>query len=217
MKYKKFFLFFFLILERKNPIFKEINLMENVQLEAAKLNDIEGVLALQELYLVSNLSEEEKKSGFVTTPFTIEQLTQVIKNEGLFIAKDENKIIAYIFADSWDFFSQWPIFEHMVNLFPKLTFLDFEINSTRSFQYGPICIDKKYRGKGLINLLFEFMRIHVVQKYPLSLTFINKTNIPSLKAHTEKLKWTVIGDFEFNNNQYFILAYDMKTPTLTTS
>lgn len=189
-------------------------IMKNIQLEVAKLSDIEGVLDLQKLYLVSNLTEEEKKSGFVTTPFSVEQLTYVINNEGLFIAKDNGKIIAYIFAESWDFFSQYPLFEYMISLFPKLKFLDFEITSTSSFQYGPICIDKKYRGKGLINLLFEFMRIHVVKKYPLSLTFINKTNIPSYKAHTEKLKWTVIADFEFNNNNYYILAYNMNMPVL---
>ena len=188
--------------------------MKNIQLEVAKLIDIEGVLDLQKLHLVSNLTEEEKKFGFVTTPFSVEQLVYVIHNEGLFIAKDNNKIIAYVFAESWDFFSQYPIFEYMISLFPKLSFFDFEINSTSSFQYGPICIDKKYRGKGLINTLFEFMRIHVVKKYPLSLTFINKTNIPSFKAHTEKLKWTVIGDFEFNNNSYFILAYEMNKPAL---
>lgn len=182
---------------------------QDLKLQVAKLEDIQGILILQELYLVSNLSEEEKKSGFVTTPFSVEQLTQVINNEGLFIAKDNSKIIAYIFAESWDFFRQWPIFEHMISVFPKLSFLDFEINSITSFQYGPICIDKKYRGEGLINSLFEFMRINVVKKYPLSLTFINKTNIPSYKAHTKKLKWTVIADFEFNNNDYFILAYDM--------
>ena len=186
--------------------------MENIQLEVAKIPDIEGVLELQKLYLVSNLTEEEKKSGFVTTPFSVEQLTYVIKNEGLFISKDNTKIIAYIFAESWDFFSQYPIFEYMISLFPKLEFLDFEINSTTSFQYGPICIDKKYRGKGLIKTLFEFMRIHIVKRYPLSLTFINKTNVPSYKAHTKKLKWTVIGDFKFNNNEYYILAYDMRMP-----
>ncbi|WP_291105011.1 MULTISPECIES: hypothetical protein [unclassified Flavobacterium] len=130
---------------------------ENTRLEVAKLSDIEGVLDLQKRYLVSNLTEEEKKSGFVTTPFSVEQLTYVINNEGLFVAKDNNKIIAYIFAESWDFFSQYPIFERMISLFPELSFFDFEITSTSSFQYGPVCIDKKYRGKGLINLLFEFM------------------------------------------------------------
>ena len=186
--------------------------MENIQLEIAKLSDIDGVLALQELNLVTNLTVEEKKSGFVTTPFSIKQLTYVINNEGLFIAKDNNKIIAYLFAESWDYFSQYPIFEYMISLFPKLEFQDFEVNSTSSFQYGPICIAQEYRGKGLIKSLFEFMRIHIVKKYPLSLTFINKINIPSLKAHIEKLKWTVIADFKFNNNEYYILAYDMNMP-----
>lgn len=183
--------------------------MRNIQIEVAKLIDIDGVLELQKQYLVSNLTEEEKKSGFVTTPFSVEQLTYVINNEGLFVAKDNNKIIAYIFAESWDFFSQYPIFEYMISLFPKLNFLDFEINTITSFQYGPICIDKKYRGQGLINLLFEFMRVHIVKRYSLSLTFINKINLPSYKAHTEKLKWTVIGEFQFNDNDYYILGYDM--------
>lgn len=182
---------------------------ESIQFEIARMSDIEDVLALQELYLVANLSEEEKTSGFVTTPFTIQQLTIVILKEELFIAKDKNKIIAYIFAGSWDFFQQWPIFMYMSSLFSELTFLDFEITTTNSFQYGSICIHKEYRGKGLITPLFEFMRTHMVQKYPLSLTFINKINIPSTKAHLEKLKWTILGDFQFNNNDYFILAYEM--------
>lgn len=186
--------------------------MKNIQLEIAKLNDIDGVLALQKLYLVSNLTEKQKKSGFVTTPFTAELLIYVINNEGLFIAKDKGIIIAYVFAESWNFFSQYPIFEFMISLFPMLKFLDFEINAITSFQYGPICIDKRYRGKGLINLLFEFMRIHTVKRYPLGVTFINKTNVPSLKAHTEKLNWTVIDDFQFNDNDYYILAYDMTIP-----
>lgn len=187
-------------------------MIENIQLEVAKLSDIDGILALQELYLVSNLSEEEKVAGFVTTPFSIPQLTEVIGQQGLFLAKDNNKIIAYIVAAGWDFFNQWPIFKHMTTLFPNLTFLNFDITTTNSFQYGPICIDKAYRGKGLITPLFEFMRIHLVKRYPLALTFINKTNIPSTKAHTEKLKWTIIADFHFNNNNYFILAYDMNQP-----
>jgi NAD-dependent dihydropyrimidine dehydrogenase PreA subunit len=33
---------------------------ESIQFETAKISDIDGVLALQELYLVANLSEEEK-------------------------------------------------------------------------------------------------------------------------------------------------------------
>jgi hypothetical protein len=180
-----------------------------ITFQVAEFTDIEGVLALQEKYLVSNLNEEEKKSGFVTTPFTVAQLESVIAKNELFLAKDTGVVVAYIFSGSWSFFEQWPIFVYMTSLFNDLRFQNFEITTKNSFQYGPVCIDKAYRGKGLINELFELMRIHLSKKYPLSLTFINKNNITSQRAHTEKLKWTIIGDFEFNNNQYFILAYDM--------
>jgi hypothetical protein len=182
----------------------------NITFKIANISDIDGVLALQELYLISNLSEDEKAAGFVTTPFTIAQLTEVVRAQNLFIAKDENRIIAYIFAGSWKFFSQWPIFNFMTALFPTLTFLNFDITTINSFQYGPICIHKEYRGQGLIKPLFESMRKHLLVKYPLSVTFINKINIPSLRAHTTTLTWSIIGEFQFNNNEYFILAYDMK-------
>lgn len=185
-------------------------MMENLNLKIAALEDIESVLLLQELYLVSNLTEDEKKSGFVTTRFTVNQLTEVISNQGLFIAKDNNKVIAYVFAENWTFFNQWPIFTHMCTLFPTLSFDDFKnITTTNSFQYGPICIHLDYRNKGLIRPLFELMRTNMVLKFPLGLTFINKKNIPSLKAHTRKLNWTIIGNFQFNDNEYHILAYDM--------
>ena len=190
---------------------------DNINFEIATLKDIDGVLALQELYLVSNLTEEDKKGGFVTTPFTIAQLTEVIEAQNLFVTKDNGKIIAYIFTGSWTFFAQWPIFEHMITLLTDLNFLDFSFTTTNSFQYGPICIHKNYRGKGLILPFFEFMRMHMMNKYPLSLTFINKTNIPSRKAHTEKLKWNIIADFNFNNNEYYILAYDMNQKVFSRS
>jgi hypothetical protein len=184
-------------------------MLDNIQLDIATTNDILSILQLQDLYLVANLSDEEKKHGFVTTPFSVAQLTFVINNQGLFIAKENNNVVAYIVAESWAFFSQYPIFEYMITLLPTIRFLDYDFTTENSFQYGPICIHKDYRGKGLINLLFEFMRIHVSKKYPLSLTFINKINVPSMMAHTKKLKWNLVGDFQFNNNEYFILAYDM--------
>lgn len=187
-------------------------MLENVVLEIAKTSDIIGILELQELYLVSNLSDEEKVAGFVTTPFNEELLEYVISQKGIFIAKLYNKIIAYAFAASWDFFARYPIFEYMITLFPRFEFRNLELNTTNSFQYGPVCIHKDYRGQGLIKILFEFMRINTLEKYPLSVTFINKINIPSTKAHVEKLKWTIIDEFSFNNNEYIVLAYDMKIP-----
>jgi hypothetical protein len=181
----------------------------NIDYSIATVADIPGFLALQEKFLVTNLTDEQKKNGFVTTPFKTEQLTDIINQTGLFVAKDAGVIIAYAFGGSWEYFSQWPIFNVMIEKFPTLVFKHFVITDTNSFQYGPICIDEKYRGSGLLNEVFELMRANLVKRYPLSLTFINKINPRSLKAHVDKLHWTIIGEFTFNNNNYFILALDI--------
>jgi hypothetical protein len=177
--------------------------------------DIPGVLALQEKYLYRNLSEIERESGFVTTPFTVEQIEEILKQNGLFVAENEaGKIISYAFAGSWNYFEQWEIFNVMVSRFPQLSFNGKEITTENSFQYGPVSIDKEYRGRGVLNLIFEEMRLEFLKKYPLSITFINKVNAISLHAHTKKLGWEIIDEFEFNNNTYIGLAFDMKKSVL---
>ena len=178
-------------------------------------HDIKGILSLQEKYLFRNLNEEERKKGFVTTPFTINQIEEIILQNGIFIVENEKaEIIAYAFAGSWKYFSQWEIFNFMVSRFPDLSFNGKKITTENSFQYGPICIHEDYRGTGLLNQIFEEMRIEFLKKYPISITFINKVNVISEMAHTKKLDWKIIDEFEFNNNRYIGLAFDMKNSVL---
>ena len=177
--------------------------------------DIPGILALQEKNLFRNLSEEELKKGFVTTPFTIDQLQELIELNGVFIAKNKDeKVIAYAFAGSWKYFEQWEIFNYMVSRFPLINFRGKEITTENSFQYGPICINENYRGRGIINQIFEEMRLELVKRYPISVTFINQVNVISKEAHTRKLGWEIIDEFEFNNNHYISLGLDMTKSVL---
>lgn len=179
------------------------------------LSDIEGVLALQSKYLFSNMSEEARKYGFVTTPFTVPQLEEIILYDGLFVAvSDQNRIVAYAFAGTWNYFSQWPIFAYMVERLENISFNNQVINTQNSFQYGPICIDISFRGKGLLNQIFEEMRLVWSEKYPISITFINQINEISKVAHTTKLGWTIIDRFTFGEKHYYGLALDMKISVL---
>lgn len=186
-----------------------------IQTRIGHKKDIPGLLALQEKYLYRNLDVEQRKKGFVTTPFTVAQIEEIILQNGVFVAENENNtIIAYAFAGSWTYFEQWEIFNVMVARFPELAFKGNQITTANSFQYGPVCIDEQYRSKGLLNQLFEEMRIEFVKKYPISITFINKINVISEKAHTKKLGWEIIDTFEFNGNTYIGLAFDMKNSVL---
>lgn len=177
--------------------------------------DISGILALQAANLYANLTPTQREQGFVTTPFTVAQIEEIIKQNGIFVAENaEQTIIAYAFAGDWDYFSQWEIFNLMVSRFPQLTFQGREIITQNSFQYGPVCIDVNYRGQGVLQQLFEEMRLEFVQRFPISITFINQVNVISERAHTQKLGWEIIDRFSFNDNEYIGLAFDMQRSVL---
>ncbi len=73
----------------------------------ATVADIPQIESLQKRYHVSFISEEEKKNGFVTTLFTPEQLTELIEQEdGISLACDGDKVVAYAMAGSWQFWSK---------------------------------------------------------------------------------------------------------------
>jgi putative acetyltransferase len=178
------------------------------RIRAAKLTDIPDVIALQSLYLFANLSEQERAQGFVTTPFTTEQIERVIQEEaGLYIAVQGEKVVGYAFGARWGFWSEWPIFNYMVDRFSQFTFDNHVFTTHNSYQYGPICVDISMRGKGVAEALFGAIKTAMSKRYTLGLTFINQVNAISIAFHTRKLGLVIVDEFEFNDKQYFGLAW----------
>ncbi|PIE98303.1 MAG: GNAT family acetyltransferase [Treponema sp.] len=179
----------------------------------ATVDDIEAVSELQKKYHVSTVSDEDRPDGFVTTLFTPEQFKSIIEEEnGLAIACDKGRVVAYAMSASWKYWSAWPMFAFMIKDLPSVTYLGKQLSEDNSFQYGPVCVDKAYRGKGVVQNIFEFSRREFKKRFPIMITFINKTNPRSFKAHTEKAGFEVIKSFEYNNNNYYELGYDMEKP-----
>ncbi len=179
----------------------------------AQLSDIDAVLALHSRYQVDSIAEEDKKDGFVTTAFSASQLQALIEQEqGLFIAKDGEQVVGYVMAASWQFWSPWPLFAHMIEQLSQLSYLGQTLSVENSYQYGPICIDKAYRGSQVLPELFDFSRAQMAKRFPILVTFVNKINPRSFAAHHRKLGLEVIQEFEFNNNHYYELVYDTSQP-----
>lgn len=188
--------------------------MQPLDLRLAYAEDIPGVMNLQQRYVVTNLTPEAQKEGFVTTPFTERQLENLMEDGGLYVARTPDEVIAYLCAGSWSYFSQWPIFPFILHRLPHLSFQRHKLSSAATFQYGPVCIDLGWRGQGILAQLFELMRLDFKKKYPTAITFINKINKRSINAHIGKLYWKIIDDFEFNQRHYFMLAFDMQNSVL---
>ena len=180
-----------------------------MQLKIAELKDIDNILKLHAKYQLATIAQEDKKDGFVTTGFSKEELTAIIEEEqGIFIAVEADTVLGYVMSASWQFWSKWPMFVHMIKDLPKLNYLGQTLTVDNSYQYGPVCIDKSVRGSGLLEKLFDFALESMSKRYPILVTFVNVINERSYEAHKRKLGLDVIQEFEFNNNRYYEMVFD---------
>ncbi len=179
----------------------------HVELQVATLEHVDEILTLHYRYQVDSIHEDDKKDGFITTAFTQEHLRKLIEDEqGLFVAMEDNRIVAYAMAASWQFWSQWPMFAFMIKDLPNVDFQAYTLSVDNSYQYGPVCVDKSVRGQGVFEKVFHFALHKMSARYPVLVTFINKMNPRSFEAHTRKVNLHIVKEFEFNNNQYYELA-----------
>ena len=172
-----------------------------------RTSDIEGILALQERNLFANLSEADRRDGFVTTIFTPELIQEFVDVDGVFVAEHADQIAGYAFGGPWSIYDRWPIFHAMTANFPALRFEGQPLNRENSFQYGPICLDRSVRGSGLLPQLFATVCAAFAPQQLIGTTFINRRNERSMRAHTLKLGLTVIDHFDFNGQSYATLAF----------
>ncbi|PKM72960.1 MAG: GNAT family acetyltransferase [Firmicutes bacterium HGW-Firmicutes-16] len=175
----------------------------------ATIEDIPALDELQKKYHITTIDEADKADGFVTTLFTDEQFKELIEKEnGITVACDGARIIAYVMAASWEYWSRWPLFQHMINDLHNTEYMGQILTTENSYQYGPVCIHKDYRGSEVLIEVFDFSRVQMKERYPILITFINHINTRSYYAHTKKLGLDEIKSFEFNQNTYYELGYD---------
>ena len=173
----------------------------------AGLKDLEAILQLQEKYHVSNLTEAEKQQkGFVTMKITPEQFTELIEKQGVFIAFSDERLAAYALTSAWDFYRQWPIIQKMEAFLPALRHNSTLLTTENSFQYGPVCIDEAFRGQDILTRLFQAIQEAYKEQFSYAITFINQINERSLRAHARRTPLSIVGEFAFNGNLYYVLA-----------
>ena len=184
-----------------------------MEIMQASLNDLDGVMALHKKYHIDSIELTDKPDGFVTTNFTTKQLKDLVSKEnGITIAKQNDIIVCYAMAASWQFWSEWPFFSHMIQELPQNSLGTQILSTENSYQYGPVCVDLSVRGTGVFEKVFCTSLDNMAKRFPIMVTFINQLNNRSYAAHTRKVSMSTIGTFQYNNNDYYMLACPTKKP-----
>lgn len=168
---------------------------------------------MQNENLLDYLAPDERGDGFVSTPFTLELLQELQNPDTFFVARAADGALAgYVFVGSWAFCARWPAFQVALERFP-LRWNDQPLKAEDTFQYGPVCVARAFRGQGVLPLLFERVKSEMRSRFEVGTTWINMANGRSLRAHVEKLGLVPLDEFAFDGKEFVLLGFETKPNT----
>ena len=148
------------------------------------VEELKGILALQKQNLASSLTDEEIKSqGFVTVIHSLETLRQLNDIEPHIVANDDDRVSAYLLAMTEDSQLLIPVLQPMFELFRTIPFAGKTVSAFHYLVVGQVCVDKAYRGKGLLDQCYTFYKETFQNQYDFAITEIAAHNLRSLAAH----------------------------------
>ena len=147
-------------------------------------DELLSILDLQKANLSHALTKDEIISqGFVTVNHSYDQLKNLNDIENHIIAKDNSKVIAYLLAMTQQSKFDLPVLVPMFERFEKISFLNKLISDYNYIVVGQVCVDKSYRGKGILDNCYTAYKNQFGIKYDFAITVIASKNLRSLNAH----------------------------------
>jgi hypothetical protein len=108
-----------------------------------------------------------------------------------------------------DFDTGSPVIAKMLESYDRFNFKGRRLTDFNSYVYGPVCIAREYRGRGLLRGLYEAQKRHLAAQFELGVAFVSRDNPHSLNAHVAGLKMTEAGEFELNQKVYAVLVFPL--------
>ena len=180
------------------------------QYRRAVAGDYQEILQLQSANYIANLTEEERQRGFLSAKFSLEQTAQIAEDLGITIAVLDDRVAGFLCAFRNEFPSGSPVIAEMLRSFPLFRFEDRPLSSFVGYIYGPVCIAREYRGRGLLRGLYEAQKTDLAGRFEIGVAFVSRTNPHSLRAHVNGLGMMEVGDFQVTANRYVALAFRVR-------
>jgi predicted GNAT superfamily acetyltransferase len=181
--------------------------MTGVIYRKALPGDYTAILSLQSANYIANLSAHEREHGFLSAEFTPEQTAQIAEDLGTIVAVVDDQIVGFICAFRNEFETGSPVITKMLESYDQLVFETRPLSAFKSYVYGPVCIAREYRGRGLLRGLYEAQKEDLAGQFEIGVAFVSRTNPHSLAAHVKSLSMTEVGDFQCQGNIYVTLAF----------
>lgn len=181
--------------------------MRDASYRRALPGDYAAILDLQSANYIANLSAHEREQGFLSARFTLEQTAQIAEDLGTIVAVIDDQIVGFVCAFRNEFETGSPVIAKMLESYDRFIFEARPLSTFNSYIYGPVCMARDFRGRGLLRGLYEAQKKDLAGQFEIGVAFVSRSNPHSLAAHVKGLGMTEVGDFECQGNIYVTLAF----------
>jgi hypothetical protein len=178
-----------------------------MEIRRAAPEDYPGILELQSANYLENLAAEEREGGFLSAEFTLSQIATMAEDLGIVVASDGNRIVGYLCAHRADVAPLPPVVEAMLRCCRTATYRGQALADARLFVYGPVCLSRSHRGRGVLRDHFDALVAHVAGRFEYAVTLVADNNPHSLRAHMAGLGMDNIAQFDHGGQSYHLLAF----------
>lgn len=178
-----------------------------VHYRRARPADYREILRLNEVNFRGNLSPEESANGFLSAIFSAKQIAAMAEDLGILIALVDDKVAGFLCAFRNEFKHGSPVVGEMIESYERMRFEGKPLSTYHSYVYGPVCIDRPFRRRGILRGLFDAHIRDLAGQFEIGVALVSRDNPRSLDAHVFGLGMTEVGEFELNGNFYATLVF----------
>jgi hypothetical protein len=181
-----------------------------MEIRRACPGDYAEVIDLQATNFLFNLAAEDREGGFLSAQFTLPQFVAMADDLGVLVAKDADHVVGYVCAHRIDLPRLPPLVDAMVRCCRAASYQGALLAHARLFVYGPVCIARAHRGRGVLRELYRAVLAEMAGRFEVGVTLVSDDNPHSLQAHVEGLGMDDVARFEHGGRLYHLLAFAVR-------
>lgn len=184
-----------------------LSIMRRIEYRRAGPEDYAEIVRLQRANYIANLTAEERREGFLSAEFSLDQVAAIASDLGIAIVTMDDALAGCLCGIRREFDHGSPVVEKMLESYDQAWFQGKPLSAFNSYIYGPVCIARQYRRRGLLRGLYDFQNKDLAGQFEVGVALVSHSNPHSMQAHVEGLGMTEAGEFELNGNLFAILAF----------
>jgi GNAT superfamily N-acetyltransferase len=167
-----------------------------------------GILALQRRnHLQAIPADVQASEGFVFVEHTLPLLAKMAAASAQAIALVDERVVGYCLSLPLALQADVPTLAPMFAQFGQCTYRGRPLTQQRFVVGGQVCVDRDFRGQGLLARLYGQLRQSLRHDCDLCVTEIATRNRVSVRAH-EKMGFEAIAEYGDGREEWVIVAWN---------